>query len=223
MTRPLVSLLDAFVPALCISCKAVGSLFCSACRHKLSPRLHAVERSGFVGWSVFDLDVEVVNLVLSFKDRGRTALSSYLARLLLPALEKYRAANPKLVSLPSSRSAIIRRGFDSNAVLLRRLSKVSGLARAPRAISLTRQPGDQRGLTAEDRVLNLHGTMVAKKGSGPVLLVDDVVTSGASILEGRRALIAAGFEVVGFITIAETLLEKSKKTSKVRAGEPEWV
>jgi orotate phosphoribosyltransferase len=65
--------------------------------------------------------------------------------------------------------------------------------------------------------------MVAKEGSGSVILVDDVVTSGASILEGRRALIAAGFEVVGFITIAETLLEKSKKTSKVRAGEPEWV
>jgi predicted amidophosphoribosyltransferase len=47
--------------------------------------------------------------------------------------------------------------------------------------------------------------MVAKPLNRPVVLVDDVVTTGATLLEGRRALMQAGVEVIGFVTIAETL------------------
>jgi orotate phosphoribosyltransferase len=40
------------------------------------------------------------------------------------------------------------------------------------------------------------------------------VTTGASLLEARRALVAAGFEVAGFVTVAETLLQKSTNLPK---------
>jgi len=48
--------------------------------------------------------------------------------------------------------------------------------------------------------------MLAKPVSGAVVLVDDVVTTGASLREAARAMAAAGNQVVGFVTIAETIL-----------------
>jgi len=218
VTRPLVSLLDAFVPALCISCKAVGSLFCSQCRSHIRPQLHTVERQGFVGLAAHNLDAEVGNLILAFKDRGRTALGDYLARLLVPAFDVLRVDDVHLVALPSSHQAIKRRGYNANAILAKVLAQRTRTRCIPDAIKLIRQPGDQRGLSAEERVRNLHGSMLAKPGGSRVLLIDDVVTSGASLLEGRRALVEAGFEVVGFITIAETLLENTNKIGKSPAG-----
>jgi predicted amidophosphoribosyltransferase len=211
VTRSSVSLLDAFVPTFCISCKAVGSLFCERCRAEIKLNLHPVERNGFLGWSAHNLDSQLGNVILAFKERGKTALSSYLAKLALPALETFRERPISLVALPTSRAAFARRGFDASRVLAKALAKRSGLALNEGVLSLTRQPGDQRGLSLDQRVQNLNGSMAARKGSGRVLLVDDVVTTGASVLEGRRALVEAGFEVAGFITIAETLLQKTPK------------
>ena len=211
MTRPSVSLLDAFVPTFCISCKAVGSLFCESCRAEIKLNLHPVERGGFLGWSTHNLDSYLGNLILAFKERGKTALSSYLANLAIPALETFRERPFNLVALPTSRAAFARRGFDANRVLAKAVAKRTGLTLNDSVLRLSRQPGDQRGLSSDQRVQNLSGSMVARKGRGRVLLVDDVVTTGASVLEGRRALLEAGFEVAGFITIAETLLQKSPK------------
>ncbi len=223
MARPLVSLLDAFVPALCISCKAAGSLFCVRCRSALKPNVHSVRRHDFSGFSTFELDANLANVILAFKDRGRTAMAPYLARQLVMSVEHIDQDAATLVALPSSHGAIIRRGYDANWLLAKALSKVSGLPVAKSLLSFDRQPADQRSLSAAERVANLKFTMKSPKGQGKLILVDDVVTTGASLLEGRRALIDAGFSVIGFATIAETLLQKPVNIPKVDARAPEWV
>ena len=214
MSRPLVSLIDAFVPTWCISCKAVGSLYCEQCRSKLNVDEHQVTRADFTGWSAFVLDPQVANLVLAFKDRGRTALAPYLARQLIGPLGNFNREGLQIAALPTSRSALSRRGFDAGALLVRALSKESGLPMAKRLLSLKRQPADQRLLAASQRAANLFESMSANPGGGRVLIVDDIVTTGASLLEARRALVCAGFEVVGFLTVAETLLQKSPNMAK---------
>ena len=217
MPRPLVSLLDAFVPTWCISCKAVGSLYCSKCRSTLKLDEHQVTRAEFTGWSAFVLDPEVANLILAFKDRGRTALAPYLARKLLGPLSNFNRAGVQLAALPTSRSALARRGFDAGAFLVRALARESGLPVSNSLLSLERQPADQRSLAAGQRAANLFESMSAKPGGGRILIVDDIVTTGASLLEARRALVAAGFEVAGFVTVAETLLQKSTNLPKEAA------
>lgn len=223
MTRPLVSLLDAFVPTWCISCKAVGSLFCVQCRSRLRPREHLISRAGFDGWAAFDLDVDVANLVLAYKDRGRTALAEYLARQMLGPLSRFGGRGLTLVAMPPSAAGVARRGFDSIGLLVRALAKKSGLPIAKELVSLRRQTADQRGLAASDREFNLFESIQARPGHGRVLIVDDIVTTGASVLECRRALVSAGFEVAGFITIAETLLQKPMSLPKEGAQTVEWV
>jgi predicted amidophosphoribosyltransferase len=71
---------------------------------------------------------------------------------------------------------------------------------------------DQAGLDAAARARNLGGAMSVRPGwqsrlrGGPVLLVDDVVTSGATLLEARRALAGAGVQVAGAVCVAATVL-----------------
>jgi predicted amidophosphoribosyltransferase len=159
----------------------------------------------------------VANLILAFKDRGRTALAPYLARKLLGPLSNFNRAGVQLAALPTSRSALARRGFDAGAFLVRALAKESGFPVSNSLLSLERQPADQRSLAAGQRAANLFESMSAKPGGGRILIVDDIVTTGASLLEARRALVAAGFEVAGFVTVAETLLQKSTNLPKEAA------
>jgi predicted amidophosphoribosyltransferase len=73
---------------------------------------------------------------------------------------------------------------------------------------------DQASLGQQDRHQNLIGAMVASnKARGKrVLLVDDIVTTGSSLLESARALTEGGAEVIGFLTFAETILRKNAKS-----------
>ena len=176
-----------------------------------------------MGQSAFDLDQNLANLILAFKDRGRTALADYLARQLLKPLQAFDSSKLTLVALPSSRAALVRRGFDSNWLLAKALAKNCQWPAAKGLLKFSRQPSDQRNLSAAGRMANLHGSMTAPKGTANVLLIDDIVTTGASLLDGRRALIEAGFTVEGFITIAETLRQNESNIQKGHATKAEWV
>jgi predicted amidophosphoribosyltransferase len=85
------------------------------------------------------------------------------------------------------------------------LQEQTGVSVTKGVLSFAREASDQRNLGVRGRSANLANSMVAKPLNRPVVLVDDVVTTGATLLEGRRALMQAGVEVLGFVTIAETL------------------
>jgi predicted amidophosphoribosyltransferase len=93
------------------------------------------------------------------------------------------------------------RGYDPVRVLLRR-------ARLPatRLLALARRPADQVALGRAGRFENADGSMAAPSSAAGarVVLVDDVVTTGATLAEAARALRAAGAEVLGAATVAST-------------------
>jgi len=105
-----------------------------------------------------------------------------------------------LVPVPASRSALRRRGYAVVELVARRAGlPVRPLLRAARAVS------DQRGLDREERRRNVAGSLRARPSAGlRVLVMDDVVTTGATLEEAERALRAAGARVVGAATAAAT-------------------
>ena len=106
--------------------------------------------------------------------------------------------------IPTSRAAMRRRGFRVPELVARRA------ALAPRSLlAPTRRTADQRGLDRDQRQANVEGSLTARTsapdaGIRRVVIIDDVVTTGATLDEAARALRAAGWDVAGAATIAAT-------------------
>lgn len=166
-----------------------------------------VKRGSLDGWAAMSLHPSAASAIIAFKDRGRTATKHWFAKSLAPLLQNYLPENPNLalVSMPVRAAAIKRRGFDHSRTLALAVQSQTGVSVAKKVLSFSREATDQRNLGIRGRSANLANSMVARPIKRPVVLIDDVVTTGATLLEARRALLVAGVEVLGFIAIAETL------------------
>ena len=197
-----MKVLETLLPSTCVGCRRVGRTICDKCLAELSPKIREVDR-GLTGWSAIDYSPLATSAINAFKEHGRTALLGEFCRLLdgvdIPS-------NAVLVGLPSTSTATRRRGFVPAELLAERLGRLRSV-RSGHALVFARRIADQSHLGREQRALNLAGSMLAKPLTGPVILVDDVITTGASMREAARAMLAAGNQVAGFITIAETLLK----------------
>lgn len=197
-----MKLLDTLLPSNCVGCRRLGKPLCDPCFQALSPCPRVVQR-GILGWSVVDYGTVATNAINAFKEHGRTSLLGVFCQLL-DQIELPKNVN--LVGLPSSQAATRKRGFVPAELLADRLARRRGL-RSSHALVFAKKIADQAGLSRAQRELNLRGSMIAKPVSGPIWLVDDVVTTGASLREAVRAMEFSGNQVTGFVTIAETILK----------------
>jgi predicted amidophosphoribosyltransferase len=110
-----------------------------------------------------------------------------------------------LVPVPSAAAAARARGGDHVRRLARVAGRGCGLPASP-ALRLVRSVTDSAGLGAVARADNLRHAMAARPSADPrrALVVDDIVTTGATLREAVRALRAAGWEVSGAAVIAAT-------------------
>lgn len=171
-------------------------------------------------------------LISAHKERQALALTSVLGeRLALSVtllaagdLEFLRAAPLVLVPVPSSSAAVRARGFDATGALARSAAKAlrreaaltTPLMVAP-MLAQRRGVRDQAGLDARSREENLRGRLRVRSrwrkgasGVGPVVVVDDLVTTGATLVEAVRALEAEGIRVLGAATVAATVRSLKK-------------
>ena len=151
--------------------------------------------------------------VIAWKEEGRAALLRPLAHLLATAVVEItggESAPLVLVPVPTTRRSRLARGADVVDELARaacHLVRRTGLdVTVVQALRPVRRTADQTALGARDRERNLHGAFAARSmarldGRRPVV-VDDIVTTGATLREARRALVAAGVEPIGAATVA---------------------
>ena len=122
-------------------------------------------------------------------------LSGELSESIDEALTQREKETAILVPCPRSDAAKRKNGYDHTVELCRSLSKITGY---PVSFALRRAPGGsvQKKLSSEERLRNVSGRFSVANGvdltGKTVLLVDDVTTSGATILECRRAVKRAG-------------------------------
>jgi predicted amidophosphoribosyltransferase len=160
----------------------------------------------------------VPEIIIAQKEHGRLDLAKPLGLELARAAEAAAAgADPFwLVPVPSTHAATVRRGQDPMLRMARVAAarlRTSGRAVAVLpALTHRRRVADQVGLGSRARAENLDGALAVRASSArllgerPVVLLDDVMTSGATLAEAARALRAAGNAPVGAAVLAATRL-----------------
>ncbi len=200
-------LLDFVFPSRCAVCDSLGPNLCADCSEVLRPAPHAFERGPVVGRAATYLSPEVSKLLVSFKDRGQSALVSDLNELIAPLVAELASFSESvnLVPAPSRLENFARRGFTPSVVLTRAISNQVSNTRVLNCLVLAKDVKDQVGLTSSQRQANLAGKMsVNQKVTGKsCFVVDDICTTGATLIEAWRALSVAGANVLGALVVSE--------------------
>lgn len=212
----LADLLDLVLPRRCAGCGVPDPLLCPACRQVLAaaplgpvrPRPCPAGLPPVAAVAPYEGPVQAA--LLAHKERGRTALGGPLGAALATAVALVAGPAPVLLCpVPSSPAAVRRRGDDPAWRLARSAAGSLAGAGAARLLTQARRTRDQSGLTTAERARNLHGALRGVRAPGPdarrVVVVDDVMTTGATLVEAARALRAAGHEVAGAAVVAATV------------------
>ena len=218
-------LVDLALPAICAGCGSGAGLICPRCAPAFGeparPAWPVPAPAGLPPpWAVAEYAGPVRAAVVAHKEHGRLGLVRPLgAALARAALAAQGQAGPSapllLVPAPSRPAAVRARGHDHTVRLAWRAAAVlrrQGVDASVLAVLRVRGGiVDQAGLSASQRAANLAGAHrvpghLGRLVSGRrLVLVDDVVTSGATLAEAARALRAAGAEVTGAALVAATI------------------
>jgi ComF family protein len=139
------------------------------------------------------------------KYRGALSVVPALVALLEPSIDELNGKVELVTAVPLSRARLRSRGYNQSGLLAQGVARALGVPFRPRALVRVREGGPQVGKGREVRALQLHHAFVAQGVAGKrVLVLDDVRTTGATLGEARRALMAAGALSVTTLALAHT-------------------
>jgi len=149
------------------------------------------------------------SMVLSFKHADATHAAPVFARWAARAGNDLLKTADLLVPVPIHRRRLFSRRYNQSALLALEIERVSGVRAAPAALIRDRATPTQGGLSREGRRRNVAGAIRVRDPGAiagkRVVVIDDVLTTGATVGECARVLLAAGAENVDALTIARVV------------------
>jgi ComF family protein len=206
---PLGKLWSLLAPPLCWGCAAPsgrGQPLCPTCRARLRWLGGQAVRVGAVDvWAPLAYEGPARELVRALKYRAAERLAAGMAAQVAATAPREFLAAP-LVPVPLHRSRLRRRGFNQAELLARELARRCGLPLAD-CLERRRPRAPQAGRGRAERIGEHDGVEPAEGSAVPerAVLVDDVVTTGATVAACARALRAAGAREVRCLAYARTL------------------
>jgi ComF family protein len=163
--------------------------------------------------AVFRYEGDSRRLITGYKYYDRTLASPMFARWMARAGAELLAQAEVIVPVPLHRRRLVQRRYNQSALLALALGKATQKPVLVDALKRTRHTPQQAGLTREQRQENVkdafavntrHKDMLSDKA---VLLVDDVLTTGATLNACTQALLERGAKAVYVLTVARTTLD----------------
>ncbi len=225
-------LLDAFLPPLCLSCAVpiddqvglcpscrrdiafIHTPICSLCGRRLPPAAscaHCHHVAGFVNRyrAVFDYDRASRRLVLAFKYGDRLDAAPVYGRWMADFGADLVAEADSIVPIPLHWLRLWRRRYNQAAVLARTIGDHCGKPVYVDLLVRCRATKPQMGMNQDQRRLNVRGAFMIRPdrrillAGRNILLIDDVLTSGATVEACAEILKNAGARSVDVLTLAD--------------------
>jgi ComF family protein len=153
----------------------------------------------------------MMKLIHEYKNGRRHGLASFFAAYLMTMIRSEKMGFDLITSVPPSQKKMKKRGFDPSQVISRSLSSISNIPYSA-LMKESGKHGEQKTLGADDRYCNAIDRFVfigERNLEGKnVILVDDVMTTGATINESARILKKNGAGIVLSLTVARVDIRK---------------
>ncbi|MFZ1721465.1 MAG: phosphoribosyltransferase family protein [Microgenomates group bacterium] len=201
-------LLETIFPPQCCQCKTLGRLLCNDCYQRLEFIPNAFQPCA-------EPPLDSISVACTYAGGAKALLKALKLKRVIGVAETLAwllyetCAIPEadyIVAAPANPKNFVQRGFDPALEISRELSAHSGIPLAPLLYRIN-SAQEQKHLNRADRIKNLTNSLKCIRGptknsKKSVLLVDDVVTSGATMMECARVLKNAGFKRVFGLAVA---------------------
>lgn len=186
-----------FTPS-CEGCTRLGTYLCSTCISKLHPIVRqdipeveaAFAANGYDGW--------VRDAVISLKEGRRGSARGLAEVLVLLAHHINLDRNVACVPIPSSKTKLLQRGFNPVQLIAENASRIAPESfRIANVLGQIKETKESVGLSSRERQLNVQGAFeVLAPIPNTVVLIDDVITTGATLRSAAKTLKTAGAKEV---------------------------
>lgn len=208
------SLAELIFPSRCIGCSQLGISICSTCRKSWHSHIYhrtiKVLDTSYPVISAIEYSPIASRVLLRAKEANQEAADQLLVSALSHSLRYFlkKFGFGDLVPIPSRRSATRKRGRDFMQEITDSVADNESI-KSLQILQHQRAVRDQSQLNSQQRSRNIAGAFstsfnlaeVRDSGNiGPLIIVDDLVTTGATLAEAIRALRTAGFPVLGAVT-----------------------
>ena len=179
---------------------ADGTAFCDDCL--------SLERPWVSGRAAVSYRGSARRAVLALKHGDRTDLVRPFSHWMQASARPILRPDMRVVPVPVFWSRLVSRRYNQAAELARTFAEISDLRVLPEALIRTRSTAIQDGMTVAERFANLdaaiepHARFGAALQGGHILLIDDVMTSGATLASSTTAAYAAGAKSVCVLALA---------------------
>ena len=193
----------------CLLCQrsCVTSRLCAPCTGDLPWNIHPVSRGlprNCSAFAAFRYEFPISRLIWSLKFKHNAGVGQVLGQLMADALWARQFSGMLICSVPLSFRRQASRGFNQSAILATALAEKLGCALDLISLRRVRHTVSQRGEDRVARARNVRDAFTAASAVAGqrIVLVDDVMTTGATLLSARRALLQAGAAEVSLLACA---------------------
>lgn len=202
-------LLSLLFPDRCCACAQLGALFCPTCCSALTPYPHGADR---FPPSLSDVRIAFLfsgplrKAVHQFKYRSVRRLAQPFGQLMAKHCVAERMSAEAILAVPLHPQRQRERGFNQSEELAREVGRQLGLPLLSGGLVRLKMTTQQARLSARERAENMRGAFAWRAAAPPrrIILIDDVLTTGATMGACALALREAGAEEIYGLALARS-------------------
>jgi ComF family protein len=216
-------LLDLFFPPNCVNCHSQGNFLCQDCLNSFEPAKLKCLRCGRKNpfgiycprcrrdnlpelvLSCFRYDGDVKRVIHLFKYSDATILGDYLSPVMINLIGRIPSYKSFIICpIPLSKKRKNMRGYNQSEILSKKICAILGLGFANLLARKDNQLSQVIADSKQARRANVKGVFSLKENclGKNIILIDDVITTGATVEEATKVLISSGAKKVIAVSVA---------------------